>query len=484
MARLRGTRSVFSALPLEAAPDAGLESLLAYAEQHAGRNRAPAKGRWRRWLFVLSSAGALVVVGVVANRAMDAGPRSAAEVLSRSERERAEAAQGVQRAEGDFRRKDGSALKAAPSTDKALSFPSEVVAQAPEQERAAAPSPDDIAAANGVDAQAVRERPPPAAPAPPPAPKDELPAKKARGAVASKTEAPEDAEAAKEKNATVAGLSADTFADQFAENFSDGKARGAKVEAAKRRAGDEAVPLAEKTGALGAVAAEGRAPPAASVDRNDRALVEARNEGTSARQSASGGTAYPPSGYGLGTVDATARRGPPAQGQVLEPVAEPPPPSAMPTPPGKGWSGAVRSREGLPSSPRSTLDAAGEPASAPARSPGNERAVRSVASVAEALAQARALGAQGDRQGEVRAALVALKAGATGYERVEALKRACDGFEALGQPASAASFCSLLLDEFPGTAAAQEVARRRRNEGTQRAKVRPAEVQPASAPNP
>jgi hypothetical protein len=114
------------------------------------------------------------------------------------------------------------------------------------------------------------------------------------------------------------------------------------------------------------------------------------------------------------------------------------------------------------------------------------RQVRDVETVKRSLEQARKANAQGDRQGEVSAALAALNAGATNYERVEALKRVCDGYEALSQFDRAEAFCRLLLSEFPGTAAAQQVARRKaveREAAEKKAKSKsqtePAEAAPA-----
>ncbi|WNZ59366.1 zf-HC2 domain-containing protein [Myxococcus sp. MxC21-1] len=51
---IRGVRATMSQLSVEPAPDAGLESLMAYAQQAARRaaaGPAPKPSRWRRWLL-------------------------------------------------------------------------------------------------------------------------------------------------------------------------------------------------------------------------------------------------------------------------------------------------------------------------------------------------------------------------------------------------------------------------------------------------
>lgn len=71
LAQIRSVRSMMSALPKEAAPEAGLDSLLAYAEQTAKRN-AQAQHKpawWWKSVLMLSSAMALLLIGVVAFRA-------------------------------------------------------------------------------------------------------------------------------------------------------------------------------------------------------------------------------------------------------------------------------------------------------------------------------------------------------------------------------------------------------------------------------
>jgi len=82
-----GVRRQMSQLAPEPAPEEGLESLLAYAQQAARRAQAgpaPARGV-RRWLFGLagtaSLAAVLLVVGVVANRVRPQLPSFAPEAL-------------------------------------------------------------------------------------------------------------------------------------------------------------------------------------------------------------------------------------------------------------------------------------------------------------------------------------------------------------------------------------------------------------------
>ncbi len=70
LSEISSVRTAMKQLPMEPAPEAGLESLLAYAAQHAKLN-ARAKVStpwWRRLIVPVSSVMALVVVGVLATR--------------------------------------------------------------------------------------------------------------------------------------------------------------------------------------------------------------------------------------------------------------------------------------------------------------------------------------------------------------------------------------------------------------------------------
>ena len=68
---------------------------------------------------------------------------------------------------------------------------------------------------------------------------------------------------------------------------------------------------------------------------------------------------------------------------------------------------------------------------------------------------------RGDRVSEIRLLAQVLQSGAAGSERVEALKRICDAYEAMGEAERADPFCDQLVGEFPNTAAARAVEDRR-----------------------
>lgn len=65
---IRGVRATMSQLAGEPAPDAGLESLLAYAQQaarHAAEGPAPVRSRWRRWLMPAVGLAAVSFFGII-----------------------------------------------------------------------------------------------------------------------------------------------------------------------------------------------------------------------------------------------------------------------------------------------------------------------------------------------------------------------------------------------------------------------------------
>jgi hypothetical protein len=82
LAALRSTRRVMGSLGAEPAPDAGLASLLAYAEQQAKRQQAapaPSRPAWLRWLFTGVPVAAALVLVLTVTLHQNAAPLAAAE---------------------------------------------------------------------------------------------------------------------------------------------------------------------------------------------------------------------------------------------------------------------------------------------------------------------------------------------------------------------------------------------------------------------
>jgi hypothetical protein len=92
------------------------------------------------------------------------------------------------------------------------------------------------------------------------------------------------------------------------------------------------------------------------------------------------------------------------------------------------------------------------------------------------LEAARQAGASGDRLMEIKHAKDVLASGATGYERIEALKRLCDAYDAIGNASAGAQYCQALIAEYPASAAARAV-----NEKQQQRAVSPKKAAPAKA---
>lgn len=88
------------------------------------------------------------------------------------------------------------------------------------------------------------------------------------------------------------------------------------------------------------------------------------------------------------------------------------------------------------------------------------------------IEQARVASSRGDRSSEIQLASRAIQLGATGLTKVEALKRLCDAYDALGESERADAYCTQLLKEFPSSAAAQVVAQKRNAQRVSPAKAK------------
>lgn len=453
--QIKGVRSVFAPLPMVAAPDAGLESLLAYADQHARRAKTEKQAPWRRWIFAFSSAAALLVVGVVAVRASKESPQSAMDIVAGAEKET--------RKLDSPKSSSPAPVAAAPVADNDLA-PTEAK-QEPQvwDERTgkrglAEPNSEEYA--NKADA--LQEK----APVQKKVRLDESVAKNDKAPPAEKPVALEALAAGRKGGeGDVGGAVGGAVARQ-----SEGK-RQAPAKEAEAQGGLVQDFANSRGGYVGDLAKDAKT----VTKREEKANVDDQlNDGASVKQSMKG-TASPP-GYGVsaGSGSGAVAYGQFADGpkgnaeQVRSQAAPPPPPAQAPAAPVAKPAQKSKVAENYGLMPRpSSADSAGEdaPQAVTETSVGDStlRRQRDQQLTVEAqLVQSRAASNQGDRRGQVAAAVRALSAGATGYARAEALKSACDGYEALGEYDRAQQFCDLLLSEFRGTAAAQQVAQRRK----------------------
>ncbi|MBE2250897.1 MAG: zf-HC2 domain-containing protein [Myxococcus sp.] len=454
--QIRGVRSVFAPLPMVAAPDAGLESLLGYAEQHANRSKAARQAPWRRWLFVLGSAAALVVVGVVAVRASDSSPQHASELLAAAEKE-ARMEERKPQAPAAVQPVAATPAEAEPVVDAPTW--DERTAKRGSREAGAEAKAKSIALGDLAEEQAEPARDRTAEP-------QKEPARK-------RLEAAQTRQPAEKLGADKGG------ADALAAKDLTGAGRASAAKREQLAAGGEEELRLDYGNAGRGVALEGlksaKKRPANNID-------DQLNDGTTARQGL-GGTASGP-GFGVSTGSsglfaapaddaptagkkadlARAEAPPPPPAQASPEPSAPSKPAAMPAPKTARSAG---SSYGLPRSAPSSMDDEVDSAlvteSVSKSADGDASRQRAQQRDVEAqLAQARSAANSGDRRAEVMAAVGALNAGATGYSRAEALKRACDGYEAMSEFDRAQPFCERLLAEFPGTAAARQVADRRK----------------------
>ncbi len=415
LSEIRAVRSTMSALPMEPAPDAGLESLLAYAEQAASRAKHPAPSRgWRRFLAPLASAMALVVVGVVAWRANQAFDPDPGLLAIQAEREASPTRKGY-------------APEEAPAP----------VAAAPAAP--AEPMPDSLG-----DSEAGGRA----------APEPEL--RKGKSKELSFAEAKRDEPARKAQaplsTAKRSKLSEDGAKEEqqvaLADDYSNAAQRGAyKPTPAPPPSGSAGVGFG-----LGAGGPLGGASSTAPTPSADKTIA-----GSSTRQEA--------------PLPAPAQATPPPppakQSYELPGLSKKRPYSSAPAAEVEADELALERSDAL----KADSDAkAGERARAQSR--------------VGLLEAARAAGSRGDRAEEARLAQQLLQGGATGYEKVEALKRACDALEAMGDFARADPYCDQLLSEFPQTAAAGAVAKRRSNVQRAMPASKPADVSTPAAAEP
>ena len=406
LSEIRSVRATMAQLPIEPAPDVGLESLLAYAEQAAKRTSKPAPSIWKRFLMPLASFAALATVGVIgfrANQDFDTSRASAAA---------------------------DTKLEKFVTDEKKTEAPSApIVAAVPQLEGKEAKNAalDVLREAGGKRGDVWTSEP-----------KD----KAAPQSVTRRTAQP----------AKVAPSDVPVGNDEqvYRENdYSNAAARG------------------------GLSKAKEPAPPPPPVEKKP---VSDKDIGYGLGSPGSAQAQNAPQGTGSGWTQ-PPRKEEAKKGRAEEERPAPAPIAVAPAPmPSSSSSYAPSAKKGTKSSLGLRLKSAGsEGASESDDSEGLQKSDalgvnrdgkfderKRAEARTQSLESARVSSSRGDRLSEIRLLAQVLELGATGYERVEALKRICDAYEALGEPERADPFCDSLTREFPNTAAAKAVEDRRK----------------------
>ncbi|ATB48918.1 anti-sigma factor family protein [Corallococcus macrosporus] len=400
---IRGVRATMSQLAVEPAPDAGLESLMAYAQQSARRAAAgpePKPSRWRRWLLPVVGLASVSTFGLLTLQAR-------APELTRPDLSAAQASPVVLKEEG------------------AAATASEGYAPAPTP---AAPAPAAMPATPPSDeagASALRRKDVAA------------PAKNSMGA-----EPPREAKPRAE-NWSNAGSGGGLDMRMRGERESKGKRMAPAPSAAVPKADmarlaprfdpqvTEGADLDEESG--DGIGGMERPEPreVASAGRAKRRVPDSQAPGAVPPRDSLRIGSKAPAGRGMSSASAwdaapeapTEMEDATAQGEVLAEAPPPPPPSE----------------------PDAPVAAAAAPAQAP--------------SVTELSRKARAALAAGDHARASALIRSALAAGAAGEPRWELLSQLCESEFALGRGAEGRAACGLVLREAPGSSAASAARR-------------------------
>ncbi len=447
---IRGVRSTMSQLSAEPAPDAGLDSLLAYAQQAARRAAAgpePTPRWWRRWLMPAMGLTAVSFFGIFSlqvSKGVDLKP-------DLSEAVHREAAQ-------EARAKDSAQVKA----------------------EAAAPQ-----AVAPADKEAPSARPPP-----PPSPmgamvQQQAPMPEAKE-VAKLAELPVPERSVRAKKSK-ASWSADwsNAGTAYREQRADSNSRDEGLAAV----GTRGELLADAPAQVEAAAPAPSQPPAQAVALNEQTVTEAEpsadldakaEEASAEREERvpeSQAPKYAPPRSSLRLGGSPVQRGgamsTAASGAVTAANMEPP-----------ATAGGVASAAPMPSKP-----SAAAPTS-PAESDdtfdslftskrGARKADAAGPSTGTLSQRASDAYETGDRALEANLLRQALAAGATGRERINLLVRLCDAEFALGRDDAAMEACGRVLSEDPDSNAAQLA--RRRLEQESRESMRSKKAAPARA---
>lgn len=441
---IRGVRATMSQLSVEPAPDAGLESLLAYAHQAARRAAAgpePRPSRWRRWLLPVVGLASVSTFGILTLHARS--PELTRPDLSQAVVEE---------------KKEAAPVAAAPvAPPPAAAKPPGEAPQGLSAKDAPAPEADlgkgagaqaqrdadwyRAGSGGGLDARIVREAPSQA--------KRDLgrggTERSRGGAVASVERKP--AASAKPVPADSAEQGEALALMEKSEAPSSKKPKdslrlGGTAPSMRADADDEAADglTAPEEEAMPAAVAEGVTPaPAAPIAApmvEEAAPSSRREQVASAPRPAQ----QAPAAAGLGSVtESRASSGPSSVDLDSLSVSD-----------------KEASRKKAPKAGGASVAPAAPPATpqrVASREPGP--------SVAELSRRARAANLEGQRAQEASLLRSALNAGATGSERWELLSRLCDAELALGRQVAGVEACKQVLREAPDSSSVARSARSR-----------------------
>ncbi|KFA94712.1 zf-HC2 domain-containing protein [Archangium violaceum] len=417
LADIRGVRTTMSRLPLESAPDAGLESLLAYAQQSARRAAAgpePAPRWWRRLLAPALSVAALGIFGVVViqvDREVDLSPSLAQHKESPREKTRGRGEQTE------------VAETAAPPAAPAAAVPAPITT----------PVPADIGKVHAqMDEEmraAMRE-----------APSKKAPSKKGGGR-----------SAVWEDWSNASAGSAGGFPEKkpvLDREAEEGAPAGFAEKASKSKrdtlAGGKALPSLST-----AQRAEPAKEPAAEYADSAMAGAEVEQSAPPEPMQAIRGSASRPAPASKDVAaDDVYEQQAPVRAQVASAEPPPPPPAPAQYQPSAASAGPVAQGARLELKK-------GEAAPKPAERP----ATRYSPSPAELMKQAEVANRSGDWAQEVDFLRAALSAGARGSQRLDVLSRLCEAEFALGRRQIAVQVCKSVMAEAPGSSAARMAQR-------------------------
>ena len=424
LSQIRDVRTTMSALPQEPAPTAGLESLLAYAEQAAARNAAaprPGQPWWRRMIAPLAGACALGLVAIVAIKTQEEGLDLSAEKAALDATPRTEVAKAEM---AEMAEPPVPIVAAAPAADivEGDSAPAEKVVQRMKAGKVAGGLRSAEAERN------AKTRP-------------KAPAKNDYQQALGETKGPADEEA------------------QLAQRKDLGDALGAAQKESKSRREAPAMDYGNARGGY-----QGK-------QYEESKKAEERTQQDKAEAPMGISTASKPSSP---KPSAAPSPQPPPSAQVAakEPAENSKAPSSLSMGLGTGSTSAGRPSTGgggFKKGSRDTSDdeTAGRGANEIADRKRLSDDVEADQRVRELEARryldaARSASNQNNHQEAAKQSLSVLATNVTGASRAEALNRLCLAFDELGDEAQSDKYCNALIREFPNTTAARQLVVRRK----------------------